>query len=42
MEFPPDPYFIFPVENFETAAPRINSDYTVEVLAQARPNGRVK
>ena len=41
MEFPPDPYFIFPAENFETAAPRNNGDYTVEVLAQARPNGRV-
>ena len=41
MEFPPDTYFIFPAEHFETAGPRIIGDYTAEILAQARPNGRV-
>ena len=41
MEFPPDNYFIFPAEHFENAMPRINSDYTVEILAQVRPNGCV-
>ena len=41
MELPPDTYFIFPAEHFETAGPRIIGDYTVEILAQARPNGRV-
>ena len=41
MEFPPDAYFIFPAEHFENAVPRINGDYTAEILAQVRPNGRV-
>ena len=41
MEFPPDNYFIFPAEHFENAVPRINGDYTVEILAQVLPNGRV-
>ena len=41
MEFPPDNYFIFPAEHFENAMPRINGDYTVEILAQVRPSGRV-
>ena len=41
MEFPPDTYFIFPAEHFETAGPRIIRDYTAEILAQAWPNGRV-
>ena len=41
MEFPPDNYFIFPAEHFKNAVPRINRDYTVEILAQVRPNGRV-
>ena len=36
MEFPPDNYFIFPAEHFENAVPRINGDYTVEILAQVR------
>ena len=41
MEFPPDTYFIFPAEHFETAGPRIIGDYTEEILAQVRLNGRV-
>ena len=41
MEFPPDNYFIFPAEHFENAVPRINGVYTVEILAQVQPNGRV-
>ena len=41
MELPPDTYFIFPAEHFETAGPRIIGDYTAEILAQAWPNGRV-
>ena len=41
MEFPPDNYFVFPAEHFENAVHRINGDFTVEILAQAQPNGRV-
>ena len=41
MEFPPEDLFTFPATDFELAAPRITGDYTVEILAQARPNGRV-
>ena len=41
MEFPPDNYFILPAEHFENVVPRINGDYTVKILAQVRPNGRV-
>ena len=41
MEFPPEDWFTFPATDFELAAPRITGDYTVEILAQARPNGRV-
>ena len=41
MEFPPDNYFIFPTEQLENAVPRINGDFTIKILAQARPNGRV-
>ena len=41
MEFPPETWFVFPAENFCTAGPRIHGDYTAELMAQARPNGRV-
>ena len=41
MEFPPEDWFAFPAADFELAAPRITGDYTAEILAQARPNGRV-
>ena len=41
MEFPPDTWFVFPAENFTTAVPRIHGDFTAEVMAQVRPNGRV-
>ena len=41
MEFPPSNWDIFPVEEFTTAAPRVNSDCSVELMAIVRPNGRV-
>ena len=41
MEFPPD-WEVFPMEEFETASPRIAGDYTVELMAQLRPNGRIQ
>ena len=41
MEFPPANWDIFPVEEFATAAPRVNSECSVELMAIVRPNGRV-
>lgn len=41
MEFPPASWDIFPAEEFATALPRATSDVTVELMAMARPNGRV-
>jgi hypothetical protein len=40
MDFPPD-FSVFPAEEFATAAPRNPGELGVELLAQARPNGRV-
>jgi len=41
MEFPPSDWNVFDLEDFETAVPRVTGDHTLELLAQARPNGRV-
>ena len=41
MEFPPPSWFIFPAESFETAPVRQICDYSLELLVQARPNGRM-
>ena len=41
MELPPDMWFVFQAENFNTAVPRTHGDFTAEVMAQARPNGCV-
>ena len=41
MEFPPSNWDIFPAEEFTTAAPRVNSKCSVELMAIVRPNGRV-
>jgi len=40
MEFPPN-WEIFPLEDFEIAAPRNPGDLGMELLAQSRQNGRV-
>ena len=40
MEFPPTGWEIFPHTEFETAAPRLVGDTVMEMMAQARPNGR--
>jgi hypothetical protein len=40
MEFPPTGWELFGAEDFETAAPRLAGDNVLELLAQARPNGR--
>ena len=41
MEYPPSDWDVFAAEDFEIAVPRVTGDYTAELLAQARPNGRV-
>jgi hypothetical protein len=41
MEFPVSEWFHFPAEEFPTANPRANSELCAEIMAQARPNGRV-
>jgi len=41
MEFPPDEWDTFPAEAFELAACRDPGDLGVELMAQARPNGRL-
>ena len=40
MDFPHD-WVVLAAEEFETAAPRVNGDVTMEVLAQLRPSGRI-
>jgi hypothetical protein len=40
MDFPHD-WTVLAAEEFETAAPRVNGDMTMEVLAQLRPSGRI-
>ena len=41
MEFPPAEWPIFEAEDFYTALVRFPGDYTAEVMAQVRPNGRI-
>ena len=41
MEFPPPEWDCFPLEDFDTAAVRNPLNRGVELLAQARPNGRL-
>ena len=41
MEFPPENWDIFEAEEFETAIARGPGDAGVELMVQARPNGRV-
>jgi hypothetical protein len=41
MEFPVSEWFHFPAEEFETVGPRSNADLCAEIMAQARPNGRI-
>ena len=41
MEFPPSEWFLFPATAFETAPVRSPGEYTMELLAQIRPNGRI-
>jgi hypothetical protein len=40
MEFPPS-WEVFEMEEFSTAGPRVCSDLGMELLMQARPNGRM-
>ena len=41
MEFPPNSWFIFPNEDFETAPVRSTGELCVELMAQARPKGQL-
>ena len=41
MDFPPEEWEIFPAEDFELAGPRDPGTLGVEVMAQARNNGRL-
>jgi hypothetical protein len=41
MEFNPEAWDCFPAEEFNTAAPRAASSLNMELLIQARPNGRM-
>jgi len=41
MEFPPENWDLFKAEEFETAIARSPGDVGVELMVQARPNGRV-
>jgi hypothetical protein len=41
MEFPAPSWDFFPSEDFELAAPRFAGRLGAEIMAQARPNGRV-
>lgn len=41
MDFPPSEWDIFPAEDFELASPRDPGELGVEVMAQARNNGRL-
>ena len=41
MEFPPAGWEIFEDKDFNLAAPRLAGDAVFELMAQARPNGRV-
>lgn len=40
MEFPPEAWEVFDSANFETAASRTAGDVSMELMVQARPNGR--
>ncbi len=42
MEFPPNQWEIFPSEDFDLAVPRDPGELGVELMAQARPNGRIQ
>jgi hypothetical protein len=41
MEFPPEEWDVFPGEEFNSAAPRAAGALNMELLVQARPNGRM-
>jgi hypothetical protein len=41
MEFPPTDWELFEDKDFSLAAPRLAGDAVLELMAQARPNGRV-
>ncbi len=40
MDFPHD-WTVLEAEELETALPRVNGDFTMEVMAQLRPSGRI-
>jgi hypothetical protein len=40
MEFPPTGWEVFEAKDFTTAAPRMAGEAVMELMAQARPNGR--
>lgn len=42
MEFPPENWEIFLMEDFDLAVPRDPGELGVELMAQARPNGRIQ
>ena len=41
MEFPPDEWLCFPIEDYEAAVPRNPGTLGIEVMAQVRNDGRV-
>ena len=41
MEFPKAPWFVFPASEFETAPVRLPGEYTMELMVQIRPSGRI-
>jgi hypothetical protein len=41
MEFPPEVWDVFPGEDFNSAAPHAAGALNMELLVQARPNGRM-
>ncbi len=41
MEFPPEDWTVFEADDFGTAAPRSPGELGMDLLAQARPNGRI-
>ena len=42
MDFPPAEWQVFPMGEFDLAVPRDPGELGVELMAQARPNGRIQ